>query len=297
MAKPTLADLTAFSTVAAHRSFRRAADALGVSRSSLSHAMLALERNLGVRLLNRTTRSVSPTEAGERLLARLTPALRDLDQALDAVAIDRGRPSGTLKINANEVAAAMLLRAVVPRFLANHPEMALDLVVDGRLVDIVEQGFDAGVRLSEAVPQDMVVVRIGGDTRFLAVASPIYLAERPPPLVPEELRRHRCIRHRLPSGKPYRWEFEKHGQEARIDVPGALTLDHTGLMVEAAIEGLGIAYVPERAVRACLDDGRLVTVLDDWCPSIPGLCLYYPGHRHVPAGLRAFIEVLKETSF
>lgn len=294
MAKPTLADLTAFSAIAAHRSFRRAADALGVSRSSLSHTMTALEHDLGVRLLHRTTRSVSPTEAGERLLARLAPALRDLDQALDGVADDRGRASGTLRINANESAARMLLDAVVPRFLERYPDMALDLVADGRLVDIVGQGFDAGVRLGEAVPRDMVAVRMGGDTRFIAVASPVYLADRPTPAVPDDLRHHRCIRHRLPSGKRYRWEFEKRGQEVAIDVPGVLTLDHTGLMVEASINGLGIAYVPERAVRDCLDDRRLVAVLDDWCPWIPGLCLYYPGHRHVPAGLRAFIEVLKE---
>ena len=294
MAKPTLADLTAFSAIAAHRSFRRAADALGVSRSSLSHTMKTLEHDLGIRLLHRTTRSVSPTEAGERLLVRLTPALRDLDQALDGVAGDRGRPSGTLRINVNETAARMLLDAVVPRFLQRYPDMALDLVAEGRLVDIVEQGFDAGVRLGEAVPRDMVAVHMGGDTRFLAVASPAYLADRPTPAVPDDLRQHCCIRHRLPSGKRYRWEFEKHGQEVAIDVPGVLTLDHTGLMVEAAIKGLGIAYVSERAVRTCLDDRRLVTVLDDWCPWIPGLCLYYPGHRHVPAGLKAFIEVLKE---
>jgi DNA-binding transcriptional LysR family regulator len=297
MAKPTLADLTAFSAIAAHRSFRRAADALGVSRSSLSHTMTALEHDLGIRLLHRTTRSVSPTEAGERLLARLTPALRDLDQALDGVAGDRGRPSGTLRINVNETAARMLLDAVVPRFLQRYPDMALDLAAEGRLVDIVEQGFDAGVRLGEAVPQDMVAVHMGGDTRFLAVTSPAYLANRLAPAVPDDLRQHCCIRHRLPSGKRYRWEFEKHGQEVAIDVPGVLTLDHTGLMVEAAIKGLGIAYVSERAVRTCLDDCRLVTVLDDWCPRIPGLCLYYPGHRHVPAGLRAFIEVLKEIHF
>lgn len=295
MAKPTLTDLKAFSAIAAHRSFRRAADELGASRSSLSHTMTALERDLGVRLLHRTTRSVSPTEAGERLLARLTPALRDLDGALDAVAEDRGRPSGTLRINADEGAARLLLRSVVPRFLERYPDVTLDLATEGRLIDIVEQGFDAGVRLREAVPQDMVAVPIGGDSRFVAVASPTYLAGRPEPAVPDDLRHQTCIRQRLPSGKRYRWEFERHGQEVAVDVPGALTLDHTGLMVEAALAGLGIAYVPKRAVRTHLDERRLVTVLDDWCPRIPGLCLYYSGHRHVPAGLRAFIGVLKET--
>jgi DNA-binding transcriptional LysR family regulator len=295
MTKPTLADLTAFSAVAAHRSFRRAADALGVSRSSLSHAMLALERDLGVRLLNRTTRSVAPTEAGETLLTRLAPVLRDLDEALDAVADARGNPSGTLRINANESAARLLLRTAVPRFLARFPGMALDLVSEGRLVDIVEQGFDAGVRLGESIPRDMIAVRISDDLRFVVIAAPSYLAGRTPPVTPDDLRDHTCIRQRLPSGKRYRWEFGKHGQEVTVDVPGALTLDHNGLMVEAAADGLGLAYVPESAARDWLVDGRLVTVLDDWCPLIPGLHLYYPGHRHVPAGLRAFIDVLKES--
>jgi DNA-binding transcriptional LysR family regulator len=294
MTKPTLADLTAFSAVAAHRSFRRAADALGVSRSSLSHAMLALERDLGVRLLNRTTRSVAPTEAGEALLVRLAPVLRDLDEALDAVADARGNPSGTLRINANESAARLLMQTVVPRFLERFPGMALDLVTEGRLVDIVEQGFDAGVRLGESIPRDMVAVRISDDLRFVVVAAPGYLAGRTAPVTPDDLRDHSCIRQRLPSGKRYRWEFSKRGQEVSVDVPGALTLDHNGLMVEASADGLGLAYVPESAARDWLDDGRLVTVLDDWCPFIPGMHLYYPGHRHVPAGLRAFIDVVKE---
>ncbi|AMM16856.1 MAG: LysR family transcriptional regulator [Pseudomonadota bacterium] len=296
MTKPTLADLTAFSAVAAHRSFRRAADALGVSRSSLSHTMLALERQLGVRLLNRTTRSVAPTEAGEALLVRIGPVLRNLDEALDAVADARGNPSGMLRINANEGAARILLKAAVPRFLERFPGMALDLVVEGRLVDIVEQGFDAGVRLEESVPRDMVAVRIGGDLRFVVVAAPSYLEGRKPLITPDDLREHACIRQRLPSGKRYRWEFARRGEEVLVDVPGALTLDNNGLMVEAASAGLGLAYVPEAAARDWLDDGRLVLVLQEWCPFIPGLCLYYPGHRHVPAGLRAFIDVLKEVN-
>ena len=282
--------------VAERRSFRVAADDLGVSRSSLSHTIRALERDLGVRLLNRTTRSVAPTEAGEQMLQRLRPVLRDLDQALDAVADQGGHVSGALRINANEPGVRLLLRTAVPLFLARYPQMSLDLVAEGKLVDIVEHGFDAGVRLAEAVPQDMIAVPIGGDVRFLAVAAPAYLEGRQPLATPDDLRHHRCIRHRLPSGKLYRWEFAKHGQEVSVDAPGALTLDHNGLMAEAAAGGLGIAYVPESVARPWLDDGRLVTVLDAWRPAIPGLCLYYPGRRHVPAGLRAFIDVVKETN-
>jgi DNA-binding transcriptional LysR family regulator len=295
MPRPTLTELQAFSAVAEHRSFRKAADALGVTRSALSRTLLGLEERLGVRLLNRTTRSVSPTEAGARLLGRLEPVLRDLDAALDALSDHREGPRGTLRINTNEGAARLLLERAVPEFLERHPHVELDLVTEGRLVDIVEQGFDAGVRLIEAVPKDMIAIPIGGELRFLVVASPAYLAGRAPPITPDDLRQHRCIRQRLPSGKPYRWEFERHGEEIRIDVPGALTLDHSGLMAQAAADGLGIAYVPESFARALLDAGRLTTVLDDWCPWIPGLALYYPRNALVPPTLRAFIDVVKQT--
>lgn len=293
MAKPTLADLTAFAAIVTHRSFRKAADELRLSPSTLSHLMRALEGSMGVRLLHRTTRSVSPTEAGKRLVERLRPVLRDLGGALAEVDAARSRPGGTLRINANETAARLLLGSAVPAFLARYPDMSLDLVTDGRLIDIVAEGFDAGVRLGEAVPQDMVAVRLGGDTRFVAVAAPAYLSAHPPPQTPDGLKGHACIRVRMPSGKLYRWEFAKHGQALTVDVPGPLTLDHIGLMADAAEAGLGIAYVPEQAVQSRIEHGTLATVLDDWCPLIPGLCLYYPGHRHVPSGLRAFIEVLQ----
>ena len=293
MAKPTLTDLTALVAVTEHRSFRKAADLLGVSRSSLSHAIAALERNLGVRLLHRTTRSVAPTEAGERLLRRLKPVLQDLDRALDAVADDGGHPSGTLRINGGEEAMRQLLRLVVPVFLRRYPHVSLDLITDGRLIDIVEQGFDAGLRLIEAVPQDMIAVPLSEDFRFLAVAAPTYLTKVGQPLTPEDLRHHQCIRQRLPSGKLYRWEFERRGQEIAIDVPGTMTLNHTMLMIEAAVDGLGIAYVPETAARPWLEAGRLIALLEDWSPAVGGLRLYYSSHRHVPASLRAFIDVMK----
>jgi len=294
MAKPTLSDLTAFAAISAHRSFRKAADELGLSPSTLSHMMRTLERNIGVRLLHRTTRSVSTTEAGERLLSRLQPVLGELDRALEEVNDFRRQPRGTLRINAHDAAARLLLKSVVPSFLARHPEMSLDLVTEGKLIDIVAGGFDAGVRLGEAVPQDMIAVRFGGEVRFLAVASPGYLASREPPRTPDDLKDHACIRLRLPSGKLYRWEFENHGQELAVEVSGSLTLDHLDLMAESAADGMGIAYVPDRVAQPYLASGKLVTVLSDWCPSIPGLFLYFPSGRHMPAGLRAFIDVLKE---
>ncbi|WP_374680274.1 LysR family transcriptional regulator [Hydrocarboniphaga effusa] len=293
---PTLADLRAFMAVAEHRSFRRAAELLGLTRSSLSHVMRGLEEKMGVRLLHRTTRSVSLTDAGERLIGRLDTVLSELDHLLDEVSGEQGRPMGTLRINGSEGAIRQLLQTVVPEFLRRYPGVELDLVSDGRLVDIVEQGCDVGVRLGEAVPKDMVAVPLTPELRFLTVAAPSYLAAHPAPKLPDALARHQCIRQRLPSGKRYRWEFRKRRQELAIDVPGALTLDNSQLMVEAAIAGLGIAYVPEPYVRAALADGRLLAVLVDWCPPIPGLCLYFPNNRRVPTSLRLFIDLIRERS-
>ncbi|MEH0295773.1 MULTISPECIES: LysR family transcriptional regulator [unclassified Agrobacterium] len=294
MSRPSLNDLAAFAAVANHQSFRRAADIMGVSRSALSHAIIGLEGKVGIRLFNRTTRSVSLTQAGARLLARLDPVLQDLDQALDTISEERGTPSGSLRINANKSGARILLIHVVPRFLDLYPDVELDLVSEGRLIDIVEQGFDAGIRLLEAVPKDMVAVKFGGDVRFIAVAAPSYLEGRARPHTPDDLFAHRCIRQRLPSGKRYRWEFSKRGAEVAIDVPGNLTLDDNDLLVQAAVDGRGIAYVPDYFAQPFLASGQLVTVLDDWCPPTPGLALYYPRSRHVPSPLRAFIDLLRE---
>ena len=293
MARPTLNDLTAFAAVAAHRSFRRAADELGLSPSSLSHTLRSLETGLGVRLLNRTTRSVSPTEAGERLLARLRPALHDLDLALGEVDAFRGAPSGVVRINAPEPAARLLLERVVPVMAERHPAVHVDLVTEGRLVDIVAEGFDAGVRLGEAVPQDMIAVRFGGPARFLVVASPTYLVHAPGPRAPDDLAAHRCIRHRMPSGRLHRWEFARHGQELAVDVSGPLTLNDLQLMAAAAADGLGLAYVPEQVARPWLDRGALQAVLEDWCPPIPGFFLYHPGRQRPPSSLTALIGILR----
>ncbi|MEH7840013.1 LysR family transcriptional regulator [Rhizobium laguerreae] len=294
MVRPSLNDLAAFAAVASHQSFRRAADIMGVSRSALSHAIIGLEAKLDVRLFNRTTRSVSLTQAGARLLARLDPVLQELDQALDTLSEERGTPSGTLRINANKSGARILLEEVVPRFLDLYADVELDLVSEGRLVDIVEQGFDAGIRLLETVPKDMVAVKFGGDVRFIAVAARSYLDGKARPHTPDDLYAHCCVRQRLPSGKRYRWEFSKRGAEVAIDVPGNLTLDDNDLLVQAAADGRGIAYVPEYFAQRFLGSGQLVTVLDDWCPPTPGLALYYPRSRHVPSPLRAFIDLLRE---
>lgn len=292
----SLSELKALTLIVSHRSFRKAADELGLSASTLSHMMRTLEANLGVRLLNRTTRSVAPTPAGERLVTRMAPLLREFELALEEVNAFRDLPSGTLRISASEPAARVLMVAILPAFLTRFPQMSVDLVTDGRLVDIVAEGFDAGIRLGESVPQDMIAVAVGPPTRFITVASPGYLAHHPAPSTPDDLQRHRCISIRMPSGKPYRWEFEKRGQSMTVNTSGNLTLDNVEIMADAAVRGLGIAYVPEHTAAEHLKAERLVRVLEDWCPPGPGLFLYYPGHRHVPVGLRAFIEVVREVA-
>ncbi len=294
MRDPTLSDARAFLAVARHRNFRLAADELGMSPSALSHVVAALERTLGLRLFHRTTRSVTLTEAGRQLSASLKPALIAFDGAFDVLNGSRDSPSGTVRINVPEVAAQILLSDVVPVVLTRYPGISVDLSVEGRLVDVVDGGFDAGVRLDETVPQDMIAVRFGGDVRFLVVGSVDYLRTRIRPATPDDLLEHTCIGHRMPSGKLYRWEFERQGRNVEIPVSGRLTLNSIPLMVNAALRDQGLAYVPDRAVRDHLENGALVTVLEDWCPPSPGFVLYYAGHRRLPASLRAFIDVLRE---
>ncbi|GLS33542.1 DNA-binding transcriptional regulator, LysR family [Mesorhizobium albiziae] len=293
MSRPSLNDLTAFVAVASHRSFRRAAEEIGTAPSTLSHAMRALEERMGVRLLNRTTRSVSPTEAGFRLLGRLQPALASLDEALDSVVGFRGNVAGTVRINAPRLVAGLLVREILPRMAERYPDVTVDIVVEGRLIDIVSSGFDAGVRLLGSVPKDMIAVPFTRPLMFICVASPAYL-ERGAPGTPEELRHHHCIGHRMPSGKLYRWEFERAGQELVIDASGPIVLDDEELMVEAAIAGMGIAYVADWAAETALSDGRLRKLLTAWMPSPEGVAVYYPGHRAVPPALRAFLDAAKD---
>ncbi len=296
MSKPGLLELNAVVAVASHRNFRRAARDLSMSPSALSHAIAALERRLKVRLFNRTTRSVALSEAGTRFLARIQPALREIAAAMDTAVADRDTPSGTLRINTAEAAAQQILKPVVLEFLKRYPEMRVDLVTEGKLIDIVKEGFDAGIRLAETVPQDMIAIPCSPDLRFAVVGAPGYFRKHKRPLTPGDLSSHNCIRHRLPSGAIYRWEFEKRGEEVVVDVQGTLTLDNHLLMLEAARHGVGLAYVHEWAVASDVAARRLVRVLEDWTPAYPGLRLYYPGHRHVPPGLRAFIDILREQS-
>ncbi len=293
MSRPSISDLTAFVTVATRRSFRRAADELGTAPSTLSHAMRALEERMGVRLLNRTTRSVSPTEAGFALLDRLQPALATLDDALDSVAAFRGNVAGTVRINAPRLGATLIMRDILPAMAQRFPDVLVDLVVEGKLVDIVAAGFDAGLRLVESVPKDMIAVPFGGPISFICVASPAYLERYGEPGAPDELARHRCIGHRVPGGRLYRWEFERAGQPLAIEASGPLILDDEELMVEAAIRGVGIAYVASPAAEPALVDGRLRQVLAGWTPAAERVAVYYPGHRAVPPALRAFLDVVK----
>lgn len=276
------------------RGFKAAAEELNISPSALSHAVADLESSLGVKLFNRTTRSVSPTIAGAQFLARVEPALRDIDSAIEAINDHRDTPAGTLRINASLGAARMILAPIILQFLDLYPQMDVVLATDNRMVDIVGDGYDAGVRLMDAVPQDMIAVAIGGPVRMLVVGASAYLASRPAPVVPQDLMQHRCIRARMTTGRIWRWEFEKHGEAVEVDVPGVLTLDDSSLMMDAALAGAGLAYLSEWSVRGHLASGALSAVLDDWTPSYEGLSLYYPRNRNQPAGLRALIQLIKE---
>ncbi len=290
--QPSLAQLTVFAAVARLRSFQRAGAETGMSTSAVSHAIRGLEERLGVSLFNRTTRSVALTEAGQHLLERLTPILRDIDGAFEELNNFRETPTGTLRLNASRPASHLLLAPLVPRFLAAYPDLHVEIVSDDGLVDIVQRGFDAGIRFEELVPEDMVAVRIGRDLRMIIVGAPDYLERRGVPHEPEDLRAHDCICYRFTSGRTYRWELEKDGVKREMDVSGPITLSDQEMMVRMAVAGLGLAFVFEDSARSALDDGRLVTVMEEWCPPFAAF-LYYPRQRRVSAALRAFIDMAK----
>jgi DNA-binding transcriptional LysR family regulator len=294
MDRGDLADLTAFVAVADHLSFRAAASQLGVTPSALSHSMRQLEERLGVRLLHRTTRSVSLTDAGRRLLDRLRPAIDQIAGALEDLNEERQRPMGRLRIYAVHVAGAAVVAPIWKRFLATYPEVHLELAVGEAPIDIVAKGFDAGIGPRDRMPADMIAVRVMEPMKIAVVGAPTYFAKRRPPRTPDELAGHSCVQYRVAAeGDVLVWPLERNRKSQRISVAGRVMVNDADLAVRAAVDGLGIAYTLEALAEPFLDSGQLVRVLEDWSPSFEGLYLYYPGHRQVPATLRALIDMIR----
>jgi DNA-binding transcriptional LysR family regulator len=288
------AELRAFAAIAEHGSFSRAASHLGISPSALTQTIRGLEERLGIRLLNRTTRSVAPSEAGARLLARLRPVLADLDAAVADVRALRQIPSGLLRINTSRFAAVHFLAPLIGPFHRACPEVVLDLVVDDRLVDIVATQCDAGVRLGELVEKDMVAVKVTGDMEMMVVAAPSYLERCGVPETPRDLRGHRCVNFRWPTeGRLYRWEFERAEETLEVAVEGPLIVNDPEVMLRAVLDGVGIGYIYDRQVRPLVATGKVVHLLQEWTPPFPGFYLYYPSRRQMPPALRAFIDFLE----
>jgi DNA-binding transcriptional LysR family regulator len=285
MARENIENLIAFLAVARERSFTRAAAKLGVSQSALSHTVRSLETRLGLRLLTRTTRSVSPTEAGERLVRTVGPWFEEIDAELAALSEMREKPAGTIRITAGEHSATTILWAAMARLLPDYPDIRVEIVVDYGLTDIVAERYDAGVRLGEQVAKNMIAVRIGPDFRMVVVGAPAYFTRRPKPKKPQDLTAHDCINLRFPThGGLYAWEFEKAGREVKVRVEGQLVFNNIALRLNAALAGFGLAYLPEDQVQAHVTAGRLIRVLADWCPPFSGYHLYYPSRRqHTPA--------------
>jgi len=292
MNRSEFAELNAFAAIAARGSFARAAAHLGVTPSALSQTIRQLEERVGVRLLNRTTRSVAPSEAGARLLARLRPTLDELDAAVADLATAGNRAAGPLRINAPRVAAEQVIAPMLARFTATYPDITLELTVEDALVDIVAGRYDAGIRLGERVARDMIATPIGAPMRLHAVASPSYLARAGRPRHPRDLRAHRCIAVLMPRGERYRWEFERDGKAIEVAVTGPLATNSNPVALRAALDGAGIAFLFDLEVEPHLATGALESVLAPWCPRFPGLYLYYPSRRQVPPALRAFIAAL-----
>src|SRR6267142_3971393 len=294
MQRGKLDDLLAFVAVARERSFTKGAAKLGVSQSALSHTIRELEERLGVRLLTRTTRSVSPTEAGDRLMRTLAPRFDEIEAELASIAELREKPAGTVRITATEFAIDTVLLPKLAKLLREYPDIKIEIIIDYGLTDIAAQQFDAGVRSGEQVAKDMIAVRIGPDMRMAVVGAPSYFKGRPEPKKPQDLINHNCITLRLPThGGLYAWEFEKGGRELRVRVEGQLTYNTTGQMLTAALAGLGLAYVPEGMVQPHLAKGRLRRVLEDWCLPYSGYHLYYPSRRQPSAAFALFVHALR----
>ena len=287
-------DLMAFLAVARERSFTRAAAKTGVSQSALSHTIRGLEERLRLRLLTRTTRSVSPTEAGERLLETVGPRFEEIEAELAALGELREKPAGTIRITATDHAASTILWPKLAKILPRYPDLKLEITVEQSLTDIVAGRYDAGVRLGEQVAKDMIAVRIGPDERMAVVGAPAYFDRRPIPTRPQDLVAHDCINLRLPTlGGLYAWEFEKGKRELKVRVEGQLVLNSSGLMLNAALDGFGLACVPEDLVRARIAEGKLIRVLADWCPPFPGYHLYYPSRRQPTPAFALVVEALR----
>jgi DNA-binding transcriptional LysR family regulator len=294
MTRSVLTDLDAVLSIARHGSFRAAALELGMSTTALSNAIAKLEKNLGVRLFNRTTRSVSLTHAGTTFVERIGPAMTDIHDAMLAAQSLQELPTGTLRINAFASAAREVMAPLILSFLQRYPQVHIDLVTEGRLVDIVAAGFDMGLRPADLVPSDMIALSLGLHRSNAVVASPDFLRTHGKPVVPADLYRFRCIRARLPNNALFRWRFEKDGNTLQIDVQGAITLDEPSLVRIAAQNGVGLGYIMEADVREDIAAGRLVRVLEDWTPSLAPLALYYPGRKNPPAAFSAFVQAARD---
>jgi DNA-binding transcriptional LysR family regulator len=289
-----LADFAYFLAIAKHRSFRRAGLELGVSASALSHALKGLESRLGVRLLNRTNRSVMLTAAGEELQAAISGPFESIGQAVEGLNRFRDAPAGRIRLNVAEDAASLLLGPVLPAFIDRYPDIELDLSVSNRMIDVIGQGYDAGIRYGGTVPEDMVAQRLSADIRWVAVGSPAYLERFGTPHHPNDLLQHRCLRIRLGDERIYRWEFENGEEELALTVPGAITIDETQVARTLALRGAALMYAPEPSVAPHIEAGTLKVVLAAWAPMGPGYHIYYSSRRQLPTGLRLLIELIRE---
>lgn len=294
MSNAKVNDLQAFLAVAQEQSFTKAAARLGVTPSALSHTVRALEQRLGIRLLARTTRNVSPTEAGERLMHSIAPLFEQISAELEALGELRDKPSGTIRVSCTDDQIELCIRPMLAQFLQDYPDITLEFYVDYGFTNVVKERFDAGIRLGESISKDMIAVRIGPDWRLAVVASPGYFARHPAPATPHQLTEHTCINIRHQSaGAIYAWEFAHKGQDFSVKVDGQLVFNSIMHVLNAAVDGIGVAYVPEQLVAPYLADGRLVEVLSDWCPTFQGYHLYYPNRRQGSAAFAAFVETLK----
>ncbi len=294
MQRDELGDLIGFLAVAEERSFTRAAARIGTSQSSLSHTIRRLEERMGVRLLTRTTRNVAPTEAGEQLAQTLRPAFNEIRARLDSITALRQKPAGAIRITSSRHATETILMPAAMRLMADYPDIMVEISIEGRLTDLVAERYDAGVRLGERVEKDMIAIKIGPELRMAVVGSPDYFARHPKPATPHELTQHVCINLRLPTlGGLYAWEFEHNGRPLNVRVDGQFTCNDAPMIVRAAVNGLGLACLPDDQFDDLITQGRLVRVLEDWCPPFPGYHLYYPSRRQASPAFELFVEALR----